>query len=750
MPADLARLLVEEGAVAAEAMSRALARQREAGGALDTALLELGLIGEDALVDALARASGLPPAPESAWTSLDPRAWRVFPSKVAERHGLVPFALEGRSLHLVGTWPLDLALLDEISFMLSLELVPHVGPEWRVRALTHRLYDTPLAERLAALAAGDPARPTLGSPDVSALHAAGPGAADEHGFDLSDGGAPAPAPPGFARELTEPVEPLAAALAQAVELAEVPFVEEEPPADFDPAADSADHTTPPRWTLDEARAALAAARSRDEVVRVALRHARDFFEHAALFAVTRDAVVGHDALGLDEAARDRCRGTAIYTSDPGVFRTTIEARSPYLGPIDREATGNEAVLEGLERGTPHAVLVFPVVLRDRAVCILYADNGEAPISPNRLADLLLFLAGLGGAFERILRERKARHDAERAAAPAPDPGNWHVTEPARAAPPPPLEIEVELDGYELAENPAERIAAASPTPVGSSDLTFAPVPDAYPEPEPEPEPVPVHEPERAPESGPVALSIPEVAADPIAEPVSEPPAPPPVRLRASAPGTAEREQALAETLALLADPDAARRREAVEALADVGAPGAFLPLADRVFDSDPAVADAARDALARHRRDPQLRPVPEKLRRALLSGLADRATAAARALGALRDVDSIAGLIQTLEVSGPGPADAAADALAAITLQRLGTDARRWLVWWKGNRGRGRAEWLFAGLASEDRAVRVAAAEELSEVAPPPADYGIDQPREERERAARAWASGWAKSGRAI
>ncbi|HYG68853.1 MAG TPA: HEAT repeat domain-containing protein, partial [Anaeromyxobacteraceae bacterium] len=282
---------------------------------------------------------------------------------------------------------------------------------------------------------------------------------------------------------------------------------------------------------------------------------------------------------------------------------------------------------------------------------------------------------------------------------------------------------------------AERLAAPAPEEPLPAELAFAPVPEAVAAPEREPAPEPEPEPALEPEPDTTVVA---------------PAAAPPARLRMSAPGTDERRDALAATLALLADPDPAARREAVEALAEAGEPASFLPLSERVFDPDPGVADAARDALGRHRRDPQMRPVPEKLRRALLSGISDRATAAARALGALRDVESIAGLIQTLEVSGPGPADAAADALAAITLQRLGTDARRWLVWWKGNRGRGRAEWLFAGLASDDRAVRAAAAEELAEVAPAPEGWAVDLPPEERDRAARAWASGWAKSGRVI
>jgi hypothetical protein len=172
-------------------------------------------------------------------------------------------------------------------------------------------------------------------------------------------------------------------------------------------------------------------------------------------------------------------------------------------------------------------------------------------------------------------------------------------------------------------------------------------------------------------------------------------------------------------------------------------------LADRALDADPAVSSAARAALGSLRRDPAARQAGEKLRRALLSGIAARAIRAAHALGALRDTDAIPLLIQALE-SDPETAQAAAEALAEITLQRLGPDARKWLAWWKQNRGRGRADWLFSGLTHPDRETRLAASLELSQAAPPPVVYTADMPTSDRERAARAWAGWWARSGHVL
>jgi len=849
---DLATLLVEEGVVAAEAVERALARQREAGGALDTALLELGVVDEARLTAVLSRAAGLPAAPPTAWEASDPRARRVFPSRVAERHGLAPFALDGRELSLVATHPVDLGLLDEISFMLSLHLTAHVGPEWRVRGLIHRLYGGPLEPRLAALAEAGPAPSFAAAPPPAAP--AGPLATPEEVVDVTfDEPAPPPppepaAPPlpppppaqatGFARDASEPLEPLAAALAQALESEDFPWLEEEEPVAIAPSAvprtpsaeppaagegsgeepapeepaAPADRSAPPRWTVEEARAALAAAGDRDAVVVAALRYARDFFQFAAMFAVTRDAVAGHDALGAgDEDARARCRGVAIYASDPGIFRTVIEAKAPYLGPVAHEVSGNEAILAGLGRGAPRTVLVHPILLRDRAVCVLYADNGEAPVSARRLGDLLTFLSTVGAAFERVIQARKRRR---RRPAPAPPPEEvpefrpvepTPPSPPVAAAPPPEGPLEPAPPTPEAPE-PWRAIEPARTVPPSAPPAEGPAAPPAAPEPDID---VDVEEPAEASPAAVLPDEVPPARApSAVAAPAGPPalqPAPPPVEpdqaavaLLATAPGSPERAEAVARlaedgtaavtalfarlpgdqagagagapaefgplAAALVAigkpavpalvealqDPHAARRRAAAALLGAIGEPAAFPALAERALDASPEVAAEAAAALGAHRRHPAMRAIPERLRRALLSGGGVRAAGAARALGELRDLEAIPLLVQALETPDRAPAEVAAEALARITLQRLGTDPRRWLPWWKENRGRGRAEWLLSGLTSADREVRAAAAEELARAAPPPVPYSPDAPPEERESAARAWAGWWARSGQVL
>jgi hypothetical protein len=689
----LATLLVQEGVVSLEALVQAQARQRQLGGGLDTALLELGLVSEDRLGDALARTSGLPLAPKEALLEPDPRSRHVFPPRVAERHGLAPFRLEGRELHLAAAWPVDRAALDEISFMLSLALVAHVAPELRVRELRRRVYDVPLPERyrilaarLAALppAATRPARATSPTSTQVAVRAAS-----------------------SERE----AEPLAAALAQAVQEAEAALEEQAAP---EPDPGAGERSRPPRWDLATARQALAEASRRDEAAEIVLRYGRDFFEHTALLAVSRDRLFGHDALGEDPRARERARGINVPVGPAGIFHAVIASGGPYLGPPGRDAA-LEAVVAGLGRVRPRTILLYPVLVRDRVVCTLYADNGEAPVSPLRVGNLLLLAGSLGGALERILRARKrpAPAEGQPAAAAGPGPGEGEPGDEGAKARQAFDPVEAARQLQETAPGSAERgrlvALLVQHGPEAAAALAAA-LPGPIDVPAAREESLPVDE------RGPVLAAL--AALGMVATP---------------------------HLAAALRDADPRRRRYAAMLLGHVADPAAFLGLADLAFDPVPAVGEAALQALERLRAHPEFRPVLERLRRALLAA-PPRPAFAARILARLRDAGAVPALVALLEGS-PGSADAAADALEALTARGLGRDATAWKAWWSAHRHRSRADWLLEALGDPDRAVRVAGAEALRALGPSPVAYSPDAPEPERRRAAGEWRA-WLESRR--
>ncbi len=699
MSEPLLERLVADGAIAPEDAARAEARLARTGGAVDSVLLELHLVPASRLPEMLALVSGLPAPPETAFDAPDPRARRIFPAKVAERHAIAPFALDGRELSVVTTYPPDTGLLEELGFLLSLHLRAHVAPEWRVRALVQQLYGTPVPERIAAL---------------GGVHGPGDGA------DLPE--------------------------------AEVL------PEEHDPAGERA-----PGWTPTQARDALDAAADPDEAIRVVLRAARDHFTYAAAFSVRRDSLAGHDALGLDPRAREACRRVAVDLQAPGLFGPPLETRAPYLGPPPADPV-TASILSGLGRIGPRTVLVAPVWIGDRAACVIFADNDDAPVASGHLADLFSLLGALGDSLARMIRERKAggaTREKARATPPVriPDPPapvaltatppgppageDWSVVEPARVEPEPlRFAVDVDLGEYEV-------IAAGDALASGRAEDIPSLV-DA----------LAASQRDSADREELVARLVaggPEAAA----------------ALVARLPGPAESRQSLADPVpverwgpifagvvatgrtaekrlvAALGDADPEMRRSAIALLCRLGGPGWLPAIAALTQDEDDWVAAEAAFALCTARGTPALLPTVAEIRRSLASGRPVKAGRAARALARLGDADSVPVLIQLLDAGGDLTA-AASDALSAITLQQLGRDSMRWIAWWREWRAAPRSSWVFQALGSADPEQRRRAAAELRRAGEPPEPYDPDGPEAERLRAAKAWAAWWREEGLAL
>jgi HEAT repeat protein len=722
--------LVEDGAIAPEDADRVESRRAREGGSVDGLLLGMRLLPEARLQEALSRVSGLPAPPPAAFATPDPRARRVFPAKVAERHSVAPFALEGRELSVVTTYPPDRGLLDELGFLLSLHLRPHVAPEWRVRRLVQQLYGAPGAPRPDG-PASVPA--TLAEADGRA--GAGPG------------DAPAAAPPASAPETLRA----------------------------------------PGWSPAEAREAVAAAAGPDEAIHAMLRAARDHFSFAAAFQVRRDGLAGHDALGHDPRAREACRRVAVDLSDAGLFAAPLETRAPYLGPPPGDAV-TASILSAMGRVSPRTVLVAPVWLGERAACVLYADNDDEPVAAGRLADLFPLLGALGESLARMIRERKTSPaapaqdglPAHRAASASPDPASagpaasdaplrvpfapparppapspaavvvraapsddWTVVEPAKMdAEPLRFAVEVDLGEYEV-KPAAQALASGRADDIPSLVEALAASQRGSED--------------RRELLGRLASGGPEAAAalvDRLPGPSEEP-----FTLASEAPVeswgpifagvVAAGKAAEKPLLALLGDAEPERRRAAVALLSCLGPAGALKAIAELVQDEDDGVAAEAAFALAAARGSPAVGPTVAEIRRALASGRPVKATRAARALARIGDADAVPVLIQLLDGGGE-LARAASDALTAITMQRLGDDSMRWIAWWREWRAAPRASWLFLALSSEDPELRRRAAAELRRAGEPPEPFDPEAPEERRQRVAKAWAAWWREEGLAL
>ena len=158
MSSRLSDRLLAGGMIGAEALRTALARQAVYGGALDTALLELGTIDEAPLWRALGEATGLPlpepglverPAkyvsPAGARVSLDD-AWSA-------RCRAVPVGIQDGALLLLCGEPVADGELQAAATALGVSFSLFIAPEVRLAAVRQVVFGRPMPSRLVKLLA---------------------------------------------------------------------------------------------------------------------------------------------------------------------------------------------------------------------------------------------------------------------------------------------------------------------------------------------------------------------------------------------------------------------------------------------------------------------------------------------------------------------------------------------------------------------------------------------------------------------
>lgn len=135
----LARILKDRGIVSEKQLEEAIQRQVLYGGRLGTSLFELGMITEERLQDALARAFGLPAGGFDP-AQIEPAAVKLLPKALAERHKVCPYKLKGKTLQLLMVAPRDHEALAKIGFSLGYIIKPLVVPEFRMLQLLQQHY----------------------------------------------------------------------------------------------------------------------------------------------------------------------------------------------------------------------------------------------------------------------------------------------------------------------------------------------------------------------------------------------------------------------------------------------------------------------------------------------------------------------------------------------------------------------------------------------------------------------------------
>lgn len=120
---EIGDILVEQGLVSQEQLSKALNHQRGKTLDLPAALLELGFVGEEDLARAAALHHHIPYTDLSK-KKISAEVLDKVPRNVVEEFGIIPVAVKGNKLAVAVDDPAKIFQLDELRFVLDMELVP--------------------------------------------------------------------------------------------------------------------------------------------------------------------------------------------------------------------------------------------------------------------------------------------------------------------------------------------------------------------------------------------------------------------------------------------------------------------------------------------------------------------------------------------------------------------------------------------------------------------------------------------------
>ena len=376
------------------------------GGRLGTNLAELGYVDLDQLTRYLSAHLDIPAANPEWIEQIDEEVRQTVSGELVEKYRVLPLKLDKRKLHLAMLDPRDPVQLDELAFATGLTLVPYVLPEVQLLALLEHHYGIrretryiTLGNQAARKADADlqpntradeaaPVTPLDSRDSLAAPQTESEDLIDEELFNAL-------------HERSEQSSSAATAESDHGKVAdESPITLEDlaAPAVGEGHANSRDES------IVSMETSLARAAGRDVVGELALRMARRYSEAAALFVVRGGVVSGFRGDG--DRISEQISGILLGVEFESSLTAPVKTRVAFRGPAPEEGI-DANILESLGRGDVKEIAVFPILIRDQVVNLLYTDGGSDALGETRFAALSALAALVSHAYERLILDKKS-------------------------------------------------------------------------------------------------------------------------------------------------------------------------------------------------------------------------------------------------------------------------------------------------------------------------------------------------------
>ena len=408
-------------------LRRARDAQRGRLGRLDTEIIDLQILSEAVVLEALGKFHRTRTVSGAELEFASPSAVRMLTPRIASRLGVVPFKVEGKTLSVATLSPGDLLVEDEIAQQTGCMVASFVTLEIRFVEALNRHYQAPITARYANLLRRLPgqkeapparaARRPLDRMEPVPARSTSPDAT-RRPVEWSRISAMRPA--------EEPLELSAEELDLFPSLREeelegeadpggisgaVPLVKEgeappptEKPVPPQPVAETTE--LGPEELLQAASLAMQNAEMRDDIADAMLGFCSPLFRRRMMLVRRGDTIMGWrgEGVGVDQQV---VRTVSIPAGEPSVFSGLLQGVEFWLGPLP-SMPHNSDLLMALGRPTPKDCYILPVRVRDKTVCFLYGDNQEESVGGLPLGELKRLATKAGLAFQIYLIKGKIR------------------------------------------------------------------------------------------------------------------------------------------------------------------------------------------------------------------------------------------------------------------------------------------------------------------------------------------------------
>jgi outer membrane biosynthesis protein TonB len=219
---------------------------------------------------------------------------------------------------------------------------------------------------------------------------------------------------------------------------------------------------------------LNGCRTQADILNALVNRSAAFAPRVAFFVVKNERATGWRARGLEgTVGDDSVRELSLPISSDTLLGEVVRARSTWSGGPGSHAD-DHSIYTHFGGEPPQRMVAVPLVARERAVAVLYADSAGQDADAVNLEALETLVGVAGMAVELLAARHTPRAEASAAA-----------TETAAPAP----QVEAEQPQAEEAA-PTEEVPAHEPAPEAFEPQQV----EAEPQPEPEAETVAAHEP----------------------------------------------------------------------------------------------------------------------------------------------------------------------------------------------------------------------------------------------------------------